>query len=110
MWSYLSTAIPPTSPITQWWGSGWGQAGSSTKPGAIPLRSTDIPSASRSKTRAFRRASVALVADCCAPNEGAKRTTLHVPKSIPAKTTYSIILEVIVSILQWHFIWWHFVV
>ena len=98
MWSCLSTAIPPTSPITQWWGSGWGQAGSSTKPGAVPLCSTAIPSASRSKTWAFCRASVALVADCCAPNEGTRRDTLNALTSIPAQTAYLIIFEVIVTL------------
>src|ERR1700722_1684019 len=99
MWSCLSTAIPPTSPITQWCGSGWGQAGSSTKPGAIPLCSAGMAEASRSKTRAFCSASVAvaLVPVCCALREVPKRETLNAATNSPAQRTYLIIFEVIVT-------------
>src|SRR6476661_4386532 len=65
MRSCLSTAIPPMSPITHCLGNGCGQAGSSTKPGELPLRSTAMPSARRSRTRACCRASVGLLAESC---------------------------------------------
>src|SRR4051812_30920161 len=85
--------MPPTSPITQWLGNGCGHAGSSTNPGDEPFFSTAIPSARRSATRAFCKASVA---DCCAPTD-AMRHTLATQASVPARTTSLRILEIIVS-------------
>src|SRR5690349_208160 len=81
MRSCLSTAIPPTSPITQWFGNGCGQAGSSTNPGELPLRSTAIPSASRSSTRACCKAAAGSLAESSTPTGGAEHDAVMPARS-----------------------------